>query len=56
MEEWQKQTIERKYPEIVSNKKIDYLNIADSYPYMHPVLIDLIKEKVGAWLLEKQGE
>jgi predicted protein tyrosine phosphatase len=51
MEEWQKQSIEEKFPGIISNKEIYSLGVADVYPYMHPVLVNLIKEKVEAWLI-----
>ena len=54
MEEWQKYSIQRTYAGIISDKEIGHLNVPDMYPYMYPKLIDLITEKVDAWLLEHQ--
>ena len=41
-----------KYPEIVSDKIIDHLNITDDYDYMSDALINIIKRKMDAWLHE----
>ena len=56
MEERHKQSIEEKYPEMISGKIIDFLDVPDLYPYRHPVLIKMIKEKVDAWLLTVQPD
>ena len=52
MEEWQKQSIEKEYSEIIAHKKLDSLNVPDDYRYMNPLLVEIIKEKTDAWLLE----
>ena len=54
MERKHQRFIEYKYPNIVSNKRIDYLNIWDIYTFMHPNLQKEIKEKMDAWLFEYQ--
>ena len=54
MEKRQKQMIVEDFSAIVSDKLIDYLDIEDVYPFMHPTLVEIIKEKTDAWLLEKK--
>jgi len=50
MENWQKHFVEREFSDLISNKKVDFLDIPDDYVYMNPALIELIKEKVDPWL------
>ena len=52
MEEWHKQTIMKDYGNVIAGKRIDYLDIEDDYPCVHPQLIKIIKEKVDTWLRE----
>ena len=52
MEERHKQIIEQKYPDAVSNKNLECLDIPDRYEYKSPPLIKLIKEKVDSRLLK----
>ena len=54
MEKKHKQYIVEDFSAIVSDKLIDYLDIEDVYPFMHPSLVEIIKEKVDAWLFENQ--
>ena len=54
MEDWQKQFIEREFREVITKQKIGNLDIRDTYRYMQPLLIEIIKEKTDAWLLENQ--
>ena len=55
MEDHHKQFIEKKFPDAIANKTIDYLDVEDIYPYMHPKLVEIIKEKTDAWLSEYQS-
>ena len=50
MEEWHQDKIVEDYPELISGKIIDCLDIPDTYRYMHPSLQEMIREKVDAWL------
>jgi len=61
MENRHKRHIVRDFADIISDKIIDILNIktficGEVYEYMHPVLIEIIKEKTDAWLQENQGK
>ena len=50
MEKWQQDTIVEEYAEQISGKIIDFLDVPDMYQYMHPLLKDMISQKVDAWL------
>ena len=56
MENHHLRDILKKYPDIISGKTIDHLNIPDVYDYMSDALIDIIKRKMDAWLLEYQSK
>ncbi|MDR2916610.1 MAG: hypothetical protein LBV74_17580 [Tannerella sp.] len=51
MENFQKNYIRDKYPEIVINKEMYTLNIPDNYIYRDPELISRIEEIMEPWLL-----
>ena len=42
--------IKKKFPGITVNKIIDSLNVPDIFPYMNKNLVNLLREKTGAWL------
>lgn len=50
MEDWQKAIIGEHFPKEYLQKKIIVLDISDTYNYMDPELIELLKEKVRASL------
>jgi len=54
MQDFHKQFIEEEFPDAIANKTIDYLGVSDIYNYMHPALVEIIKEKTDAWLKEYQ--
>ena len=54
MEDWHKLYIEREFSDIISNKKIDYLDIQDDYGYMHPQLQNTIRTRMNTWLQKNQ--
>jgi len=56
MEEWQKQFIEQNFAEAIADKMVDSLDVEDIYPYMHPKLVEIIKEKTDRWLKEYQSK
>ena len=50
MEKHHKQYIVEDFERFIAGKVIDYLDVQDIYPRMHPKLIEIITEKVDAWL------
>ena len=52
MEDYQRQRIMYKFADVIAGKTIVSLNIPDQYVYMSPLLVEIIKEKVDAWMLE----
>jgi len=56
MKDHHKQFIEQKFSEALANKPIDYLDVEDIYPYMHPKLVEIIKEKTDRWLKEYKNK
>ena len=56
MEKRHKEKIEQKFPNIASLKVIDYLDVRDDYACKEPSLIDAIRKKTDAWLLEYQNK
>lgn len=50
MEESHKNTLARRFTEQLENKKVGVLGLPDIYDYMEPVLVQLLKEKVPAYV------
>ena len=50
METGHKEILDTKYEEVLKNKQIIVLDIAGSYDYMEPSLVEIIKQKVGQWI------
>jgi len=50
MEDYHKRFIMNSYGNLIFGKIIDYLDIADEYSSMDPMLEIIIKKKVDAWL------
>lgn len=50
MEEAHRRCLMRRFPDLVRNKKIGVLGLRDIYAYMEPVLVDLLRRKVPAYV------
>ena len=50
MEKKHKQKITKMFPDTVTNKVIDFLDVPDLYDYMNENLIHMIREKTDLWL------
>lgn len=46
MEDWHKEEITKRFPDICPRKRIVNFDVPDMYPYMSPELIMILKEKI----------